>query len=224
MLDLLALVNNNLIFENKYLIKYQNLIIKNKSTKKIAFKTQVHHIIPKAAFKFLNLEIDDTKANKINLFYKDHILAHYYLAKCSIGKFKYDNILALRHILGHKRCDITEEELLKQLPDIQQLYEEAMKLQAIKMHNEKTGKKFTDIHKQRISEANKGRIYIHNEKFEKIINPEDFSYYQSIGFIKGRLHKPSAETKALMSLHMRGIKKATTHTRELLSKKVLGSK
>ena len=99
MLDFLTLIENNLLVNNEYLFKYQTLILKNKGTKKEAFTTQVHHIIPKAAFKLLNLDVDDSYANKVNLVYQDHLLAHYYLAKCSLGQFKYGNILALKHIL-----------------------------------------------------------------------------------------------------------------------------
>jgi hypothetical protein len=224
MIDFLTLINNNLIIENEYLIKYQALIIKNKNTKKQTFKTQIHHIIPKAAFKLLNLEVDETSSNKVNLTYYDHILAHYYLTKCSIGQFKYGNIMSLKHIFGNKYCDFTEEALVSQLPDLQILYEEAMKVQAANTKALKTGKKFSEEHKARISKANKGRIYIHNDEHEKIINPEDFETYSSLGYVRGRLHRHSAETRALMSAHMKGSKKCTDYAREVSSKKALGSK
>ena len=224
MLDFLTLIENNLLVNNEYLFKYQNLILKNKGTRKEAFITQVHHIIPKAAFKLLNLEVDDSAANKVNLRYRDHILAHYYLAKCSTGQFKYGNILALNHIFGHKCCDVSEEELLLQLPDLQLLYEEAMKVQAANTKAIKTGKTFSDEHKARISAANRGRIYIHNEIQEKLINPDDFDSYQSLGFIKGRLHRPSAETRARMSASMKGAHRSTEYSREVSSKKALGSR
>ncbi len=224
MLDFLTLIENNLLINNEYLFKYQTLILKNKGTKKEAFTTQVHHIIPKAAFKLLNLEVDDSTANKVNLIYQDHLLAHYYLAKCSVGQFKYGNILALKHIFGHRCCEISEAELLQQLPDIQLLYEEAMQQQAINTKITKTGKTFSEEHKARISAANRGRIYIHNEMQEKLISPTDLESYQALGYVKGRLHHPSAETKARMSASMRGIRKCTDYAREVSSKKVLGSK
>lgn len=224
MLDFLTLIENNLLINNEYLFKYQTLIIKNKGTKKEAFTTQVHHIIPKTAFKLLDLEVDDSSANKVNLIYRDHLLAHYYLAKCSVGQLKYGNILALKHIFGHRCCEISEEELLQQLPDIQLLYEEAMQQQAINTKIAKTGKTFSDEHKARISAANKGRIYIHNETQEKLINPDSFESYQALGYVKGRLHRPSAETKARMSASMQRAHKCTDYAREVFSKKVLGSK
>lgn len=224
MLDFLTLIENNLLVNNEYLFKYQTLILKNKGTKKEAFTTQVHHIIPKAAFKLLNLAVDDSCANKVNLVYQDHLLAHYYLAKCSLGQFKYGNILALKHIFGHKCCELSEEALMQQLPDLQQLYKEAMQQQAINTKVAKTGKTFSEEHRARISAANKGRIYIHNDTQEKLISPADFDSYGILGFVKGRLHRPSAETKARMSASMRGIPKCTDYAREVFSKKVLGSK
>ena len=68
--------------KNQYLDLYISLINKNLMTKKIVFVTQRHHIIPKCVSKFLNVEIDNTEQNLINLLYKDHILAHYYLCLC----------------------------------------------------------------------------------------------------------------------------------------------
>lgn len=224
MLSFDELIERKLIVPNNYLIKYQSLILKNKNTQRKAFETQIHHIIPKSAFKLLNEEVDESFNNKVNLCYKDHILAHYYLANCSKGMFKYSNIMALKHIVGNKYCSITEEDLLLELPGLQQLYEEAMKKQADRTKKIKTGIKFTPEHIQKMSLANKGRIHIHNDQCEKIIKPEEFDHYSSLGYVKGRLRKPSLETRALMSQRMKGIKKCTEHTRELLSKKVKGSR
>jgi len=74
------------IIINKYFRKYCDLILKNKNTPDIKFKTQKHHIIPKFYFKTNNLEIDNSKENLVNLLYKDHILAHYYLCLFLIDK------------------------------------------------------------------------------------------------------------------------------------------
>lgn len=224
MIDFLTLIEENLLIANEYLTKYQALIIKNKNTKKESFKTQVHHIIPKAAFKLLNTEVDESIANKVNLVYSDHILAHYYLAQCSKDQLKYGNIMALKHIFGNKYCNITEADLLVQLPDLQQLYEEAMLVQAAKTKAVHSGKIMSAEHKARISKANKGRIYVYNEVHEKLIAPEDFELYSSLGYVKGRRHRPTAETRALMSAHMKGAKKCSDYAREVSIKKALGSR
>lgn len=39
-------------------------------------------------FQTNSLEIDNSKENLVNLYYKDHILAHYYLCLCTEGTFK----------------------------------------------------------------------------------------------------------------------------------------
>lgn len=73
------------IFENnQYLEAYCNLIERNKNTPKIPFQTQQHHIFPRFLYKDANVELDNTKFNLVNLEYKDHILAHYYLCLCSV--------------------------------------------------------------------------------------------------------------------------------------------
>lgn len=77
------------IFENnQYLEAYCNLIERNKNTPKIPFQTQQHHIFPRFLYKDTNVELDNTRFNLVNLEYKDHILAHYYLCLCSV-KFRY---------------------------------------------------------------------------------------------------------------------------------------
>lgn len=47
------------------------------------FKTQLHHIIPRKYYTYNKLEINNSRENLVNLLYKDHILAHYYLALCA---------------------------------------------------------------------------------------------------------------------------------------------
>ena len=74
--------------ENEYFDKYIDLVSKNKYTIKQKFKTQQHHIIPKAYFKRNNLKIDNSEENLVNLLYKDHVLAHYYLYKCVKDSYK----------------------------------------------------------------------------------------------------------------------------------------
>ena len=83
------LLNTNYFIDNEYLDKYCELIELNKDTKKERPKTQSHHIVPVSYFKLSKLPIDNSKENRVNLLYKDHILVHYYLCLCTKGKFKY---------------------------------------------------------------------------------------------------------------------------------------
>ena len=85
------LLSTFLFENNEYFKKYVRLIEDNLMTKQQKFKTQKHHIIPRIAFQLYNWDGCETKENKVNLLYKDHILAHYYLAlaaKDSIFKYK----------------------------------------------------------------------------------------------------------------------------------------
>lgn len=77
-----TLKNLAIFIENEYFSKYIQLVELNRLTKQQSFITQKHHIIPQYYFKKNNLPIDNSKNNIINLQYKDHILAHYYLINC----------------------------------------------------------------------------------------------------------------------------------------------
>ena len=88
------LLSLNIFENNQYLDAYIKLIEENKETKKEKYKTAIHHIIPKAYFKKMNLLIDNSEDNLVNLLHKDHVLAHYYLTQCIVDK-------SLLHKLEH---------------------------------------------------------------------------------------------------------------------------
>ena len=130
---------------NKYLDRYCLLVENNKQTKKEKFKTQQHHIIPKAFYKLTNCTVDNTKKNLINLLYKDHALAHYYLALCTEGELKLANILAFNFCLNNKNYSklpeyLNEKQLLNDLDNLQQLYEDFTQLQLSMQYVTKDGK------------------------------------------------------------------------------------
>ena len=86
------LLNTKCFIDCIYLDKYCTLIINNIKTKKVIKKTQRHHVIPVASYgpqlykKRKNLILLANLDNKnyiVNLLYKDHILAHYYLCMSS---------------------------------------------------------------------------------------------------------------------------------------------
>lgn len=98
------LLNLGIFEENEYFYAYIDLIEKNKQTKKEQFKTAIHHIIPKAYFKKLNLPIDNSEDNLVNLLHKDHALAHYYIALATKDPyFLYSSMSALQHIMGFNK-------------------------------------------------------------------------------------------------------------------------
>ena len=118
------LLSTQIIEDNEFLDKYVDLIQKNRSLDYINKKTQRHHIIPVCYYKEINYPVDNSKENLVNLYYKDHVLAHYYLALCSVGKFKYQNLEPIFIIMGHKNFPLSEQNILEKLPEIQRLYEE----------------------------------------------------------------------------------------------------
>lgn len=46
--------------------------------------TERHHIIPRFIYKDNNLPIDNSDENVVKLSIKNHILVHYYAAKCCL--------------------------------------------------------------------------------------------------------------------------------------------
>lgn len=119
------LLQLNIFEDNAYLDLYCNLIENNINTQNIKFKTNKHHIIPVYYFEYNNLNVDNSTENLVNLLYKDHILAHYYLAMCSkLAGDRSRNVLAIRYLLKGKTLadfDIANIDL----NNYQKLYEES---------------------------------------------------------------------------------------------------
>lgn len=119
----------NLFEDNDYLNQYCELIIQNLDTKKEKFRTHLHHIIPRCYFLLINSQIDDSKENLVNLLYKDHILAHYYLFNCALGELKQRLSNAMLRFYSEPfEYDIS---VLGDLDKRQALYEECMEYIAL---------------------------------------------------------------------------------------------
>lgn len=150
------------IFENNmYFVKYCDLIANNRYTARQTGRTQCHHIIPKVYYRQHNLPVDNSRANLVNLLYKDHLLAHYYLSLCAIdGVFRDGCLRAVLFLLGSAKYngDLPEEvELLKQLPEYQALYESYRESIRDRNHERKGEYKHSNETRQKISESNKGK-------------------------------------------------------------------
>ena len=62
--------------DSSYIDQYLNFINEKSLDKKIKFKSQIHHILPRAYFpEFENLSLNSW--NSSILFHKDHLHAHY---------------------------------------------------------------------------------------------------------------------------------------------------
>lgn len=139
--------------DNEYLDLYIKLIIKNQNNSIIKHKTNNHHIIPKAYYKFKNLPIDNSNENICTLVYTDHIKAHYYLLHCTCGKLKSSSFLAFQFICGKylDKDNITLEDFDWEY--IQRCHEETY----IFMSESRKNIPKSEETKQKISIANKGR-------------------------------------------------------------------
>lgn len=109
---------------NEYLDQYCDLIVFNQNQEKLKYKTQAHHIIPKCYFVFNSLDIDNSKENLVNLFYKDHILAHYYLCLCTEGAIQFKLANAFFHLVARrwKYEDFDPEIDLSEYQDLYEIY------------------------------------------------------------------------------------------------------
>lgn len=135
------LLKLDIIDDNDYFDKYIQLIVDNKQTKKQKYKTQQHHIIPRCYYKHKKIEVDNSSNNLVNLLYRDHILAHYYLCLCVKDEnIQHDCIMAFTYLTdrvdtlkettwNNLKIDIeyNREDIIQQLPRFQELYERARK-------------------------------------------------------------------------------------------------
>lgn len=164
-----VLLQTELVEDNIYLDNYCSLCLTNIVTQRQQYKTNLHHVIPVAFYK-INFNVPDRKqAEKlatvdknnfsIYLLYKDHLLAHYYLAMCAkTSKAIASMMAAVQFLTGHtnielKNLDLSDTELAK----YQSKYE-AVKIVTIKETASKnTGKKRTLETRLKLSLANSGK-------------------------------------------------------------------
>ncbi len=156
--------------DNNYLDLYCNIIKANNSTTKEKYKTQKHHIIPRCYFKYNSLDIDNSENNLVNLLYKDHILAHYYLCLCCCDSIlSYKLFAGLSHLIYNKnvKLDDLASEINLNLDKYQELYETYIKNMSLdkerghKISSKLIGSKRTPEQSMHISLSRVGKP-IHN--------------------------------------------------------------
>lgn len=237
------LLDLGIFVDNEFLDLYVLLINNNYNTKKQAFKTQRHHIIPKYYYKSQNINVDNSDSNMVNLLYKDHILAHYYLSLCSDNQFCYYNYLAIQYCINHLHLDESMSEdlnsFLLELDHIQEIYEISRKFHSECLRGKK--RVWSDIHKinQKAANGIRGKTLYHygNEQrwFVKGTQPEGYELGASEKY-KQRLSERrsgefnsnygkhwSEEWKTQHSLQTKG-RKDTEQSRYKKSKAHLGMK
>lgn len=116
--------------DNEYLQKYCRLVEQNITTKQRNRVTNAHHIIPKAWFKINKQPIDNSLQNLVNLVYKNHVLAHYYLCLCTKDELQYANELALICLYSRNKLNIVDKQLFNHLPLYNYIYEDYKKKKA----------------------------------------------------------------------------------------------
>lgn len=112
--------------DNKYLEQYCLLVERNTRTQVRGKQTNKHHIIPKCWFKLKQIPINNQLNNLVNLPYREHVLAHYYLCLCTEDPFKYGNQLALDCLVNRKKLNTVDRALLQSLPLYNNIKEDYM--------------------------------------------------------------------------------------------------
>lgn len=155
------LLSTNQFFDCQELDDYCTLIIKNYNTEKLSGKTDKHHILPESLFNKRDTKENNSDNCVVNLFFKDHALAHYYLwsAANEDSEQKYYNAGAF-NLISHYKLPNSITELLDSLPKIQLLREYFIEQTRIRQQNRQVsestrqklskslrGKKLTEKHK-----------------------------------------------------------------------------
>lgn len=110
--------------DNEFLEQYCTLVERHRRTTKQASVTNAHHIIPRSWFDINKKEVDNSLSNLVNLPYREHVLAHYYLCLCTTGKLQYANQLAFFCLLTRKKkMNVVEKQLVHKLPMYNIIYE-----------------------------------------------------------------------------------------------------
>ena len=219
---------NNLLNPNEYTQKYYNLIQTNKYRKPEKYKTQKHHIIPKAYYKYIGEPVDNSSDNLVNLLYYDHVLAHYYLMKAAKeDSFRCSNASAVTKMLNHPISQLTEEEC-EALAQVKQEAHQIKKIERSKALKGRPSPMLNQHHsesaKKKASAQHKGRISIHNGVLQRFIWPSELESYLQDGWIQGVLPL-SPERIAKAAASRRGKKQhLSNETRKHLSEVRSGRK
>ena len=186
------LLDTNLFIDNEWLDKYVDLVLNNE-VKQEKFKTQKHHILQVAYFTHYNLPIDNSGKNLINLLYKDHILAHYYLMKCTTDWLKWANQSSFWQMIGRRNIDGLDS-VLASLDSLQEDYEDFCKANSINNSGERNGNygHFWTKEQREIASI-KAKEKAKDPAYRKIISDRFRKYYENH-------HCPTKGKKAYYSL------------------------
>lgn len=133
---------------------YINLVKNNLTTPRVPGKTDKHHILPESLFSTRGLPENNTENSIVNLYFADHVLAHYYLWQAAVENSdqKYYNAAAVQ-LLTRRELPESKQQLIAQLPDYQYMREEYIQLTSERM----TGRVVSYKTRQKLSDARKGK-------------------------------------------------------------------
>jgi hypothetical protein len=146
------LLSCGLVHDNEYLDKYVEIInAKSFPTKQIGIHNR-HHIIPRFYFRTNKLPIDNSSDNIANLLFKDHILAHYYLALCARENYKFLSELSFFRTTGFMTLPHSEDAM----GDMDR-YDDVYRSYVSNCTKKMTGHVISEETKRKISLANTGK-------------------------------------------------------------------
>ncbi len=135
------LLDLKIVVDNEYLDKYVEIIFNNLDTKKEKYKTQKHHIIPKCYYRHEKMNIDNSSNNLVNLYYKDHVLSHYFLFMCaSTSWFKSFNYDSIRYVINSSYTE-KDENIEKYISNMIELSDDIIKFRSEEARQRNLGNK-----------------------------------------------------------------------------------
>lgn len=185
--NLQFLINNGIVVKNDYYDMYVNLVETNMDRSREKYKTQCHHIVPKCYFIDNDIQVDDSDSNKVILLHKDHVLAHYYLALCSVEeKFKTANINAIRYALNIPTFKLQPDyEKQKQFIENLEYYDFLQVQRNEYMSKILQGRERDETYRNNIRKAHIGRTWICKGAELKQVLPSELDFFLSNGWHKG---------------------------------------
>ena len=185
------LLSTGYFIDNLMLMKYIKLV---STTLEYGTYLEKHHIIPRSYFKIKKLKIDNSKENVVRLSYYNHILAHYYLCLCTIGKLHNANVKAFTMMVdcGNELLTLNETKAIKKLKNYIQLQKEAVYLKKITCKQLGTQKKDLQhrlaLRKARdLHSTTKGKKSVYNKTLNKVkfVTLEEVPLYIKSGWSLG---------------------------------------
>ena len=108
----------NYFIDNEFLDKYIELILNNKLAKRIKYRVSKHHIIPVSYYNLCKLPTNNDISNCVLLYNEDHVLAHYYLTKCTKGQLNIRLLIAFNMMIGEHNKYKVPNDKFKLMPDL----------------------------------------------------------------------------------------------------------